>query len=657
MTNIPSNLARVPNALSTQILLDALQRTQRSILDSQIQLATGQRVNRASDDALATSLISVLDDVVERRDQWLRNLSHADAVLNNVDTALADASDLMIEAKGIASGQIGIGSDEETRRNQAAVVNSLVNELFTIANRQFQQVHLFGGEATADAPMLELLGGIQYQGQGDGLANDLGLHSPLRITLSGEDAFGALSSRVEGNFDLDPTMVGTTRLADLNGGRGLGVALGEINVDVGGTDITVDLSTVHTVRDVIDILEPAIQAIDPGFTMVMAGTGNSFAFTPSAGSPVTITDLTGGSTAADLGLAGSYAAGVTTFSNDVDPMLTEQSLVAGLPGVTAPLGTIRIANAGQSRDLDLSGATNVRDIMNAVESLNIGVRVEVADSGDRLSFINELSGGQMSIGEVGGGMTATELGVRTLATWTRLEDFNNGLGVQIRSGSVDPVTGLPDPAADLDFRIIAKDNSVIEVDLAGAETVQDVLDAINNAAGVSGTAVTADLTSDGNGIRITDATVGPDDLVVESMNGSFAISDLGIEGTTAGAILIGEDRATVAVESVFSHLMSLRDALLSNAERGITIAADKFDADISRLAEARANVGVRSRRVSDAVDREEDLRIQDMALRSQVQDLDYTEASLRFTTLQQQLQAGLLTASQVTSMSLLDFLS
>jgi flagellar hook-associated protein 3 FlgL len=657
MTNIPSNLARVPNALSSQILLDALQRTQRNLLHTQIQLATGQRVNRASDDALATSLISVLDDVVERRDQWLRNLSHADAVLNNVDAALADATDLMIEAKGIASGQIGIGSDEETRRNQAAVIDSMVNQLFAISNRQFQQIHLFGGDATANAPMLELLGGLRYQGQGDGLANDLGLHSSLRITLSGEDAFGALSARVEGNFDLDPTMVGTTRLEDLNGGRGLGVVLGEINVDVGGTDITVDLSTAHTVQDVIDILEPAIQAIDPGFTMGLAAPANSFAFTPSAGSPITITDLTGGSTAADLGLAGSYDAGVTTFSNDVDPKLTEQSLVTSLPGITAPLGTIRIANAGQSRDLDLSAATTVRDIMNAVEGLNLGVRVEIADSGDRLRFINELSGGQMSIGEVGGGVSATELGVRTLATWTRLDDLNNGLGVQIRSGSVDPVTGLPDPAADLDFRIIAKDNSVIEVDLTGAETIQDVLDAINNAAAVAGTAVTADLSGDGNGIRITDTTLGPDDLVVESMNGSFAITDLGIEGTTTGAILIGEDNATVAVESVFSHLMSLRDALLSNDERGITLAADKFDADVSRLAEARANVGVRARRVSDAVDREENLRIQDMSLRSQVQDLDYTEASIRFTTLQQQLQAGLLTASQVTSMSLLDFLS
>ena len=103
MSSIPSNLARIPNSLASRIVLQALQRTQASILQTQIQLATGRRVNHASDDPLATSIVSVLDDVVERRDQWLRNLSHADAVLNSVDAALADATDLLIEAKGIAS--------------------------------------------------------------------------------------------------------------------------------------------------------------------------------------------------------------------------------------------------------------------------------------------------------------------------------------------------------------------------------------------------------------------------------------------------------------------------------------------------------------------------------------------------------------------------
>jgi flagellin-like hook-associated protein FlgL len=45
-----------------------------------------------------------------------------------------------------------------------------------------------------------------------------------------------------------------------------------------------------------------------------------------------------------------------------------------------------------------------------------------------------------------------------------------------------------------------------------------------------------------------------------------------------------------------------------------------------------------------------------MNLRSQIQDLDYTEAAIRFSMLQQQLQAGLTTASRLANLSLLDFL-
>ena len=87
MSTIPSNLARFPNAMAFQIMLSALNRTQRGLLNTQVQLATGQRVNRASDDALAAGTISVLDDVIEQRDQRLRNLSHSDAVLNTLDAA------------------------------------------------------------------------------------------------------------------------------------------------------------------------------------------------------------------------------------------------------------------------------------------------------------------------------------------------------------------------------------------------------------------------------------------------------------------------------------------------------------------------------------------------------------------------------------------
>jgi flagellar hook-associated protein 3 FlgL len=652
MTTIPSNLARVPNLLSSQIMLGSISRSSRDLLNLQVKMASGKAINRPSDDAIGTSAVSVLDDLIEQREQRLRNLSHADAVLNNVDAALGDVSGILLEAKSIASSQIGIGSDEQTRQNQAQIIDAMLSEVISIANRKYQQIYFFAGNATDRPPIVSLQNGLQYQGQGDGLTTDIGLSRDLPITVSGADAFGALSARVEGSRDLDPMLTLQTRLADLNGARGLGVSLGTVNVDVNGTNLTVDLTDAHTVGDVVDTLQTAIQTVDAGaIVQIDPATGNRFEIIPTLG-PITISDPEVDATAADLGLNTTFPLGGGTGA-DVDPRLTEHSLVTSLTGVTAPPGVIRLSNVGQTRDLDLSGAQTIRDIMNLVEGLDLGIRVEIAPTGDRLNFINELSGGQMSIAEVAGGTTATELGVRSFAAETLLADFNDGLGVQIRSGSVDPETGLPDPAADEDIQITTHDGTVFAVDFAGAETVQDILDAINAAGG--GT-VTAALAADGNGIQLTDNTAGANDFTVARLNGSFAGEDLGILGSTAGATLVGEDRATVAVDSVFAHLMALRDALEINDERGITLAGEKLEADISRVAETRAEVGVRNRRVTDATTREEDLQIQDQGLKSQIQDLDFTEAALRFGLLQQQLQAGLTTASQISYLSLLDFL-
>jgi flagellar hook-associated protein 3 FlgL len=663
MSAIPSNLARVPNMLANQIMLGSLQRTGGSLLSAQVQLATGRLVNRPSDNAVSASTISVLDDLIERREQRLRNLSHAEGVLNNVDASLGAATELVLEAKTIGLSQIGVGSDAGTRALQAVVIDSMLTEMVSIGNRQFQQIHLFGGAATGAPPLSPLNDGWLYRGRGEGLLTDLGLGHPLPITVSGKQAFGAVSARVQGDRDLDPALTGQTRIADLRGARGSGVALGAFNMDVGGTVVSVDLTGAYRMQDVIDALQTAVQSVDAGAVVQINAAGTGIEIEPSAGVDITMTDLVGQATAADLGITGTFSGGAATSGADLNPRLTPMTRLDNLNGVTVPLGSIHLANGGHVRELDLSTAETVQDIMVAVAALNIGVRVEIAESGDRLNFVNELSGasgGGMSIGEVGGGDTATQLGVRSLTGSTLLADFNNGMGVQIVAGSIDPVTGLPNPAADVDFRITAKDGTQVDVDLAGALTVQDVLDRINAAAAGAGLAVPADfeatLAEDGNGIAIRDGSAATGATSVVALNGSFAAHDLGILGSTDSATLTGQDRATVAVDSVISHLAALRDALQANDERGISLATKRLEADLERLAQTRADVGARTRRVTDAVFREEELQLQDQSLKSQLQDLDYTEAAIRFATLQQQLQAGLQTAGRVNTMSLLDFL-
>jgi flagellin-like hook-associated protein FlgL len=203
------------------------------------------------------------------------------------------------------------------------------------------------------------------------------------------------------------------------------------------------------------------------------------------------------------------------------------------------------------------------------------------------------------------------------------------------------------------------DGRAFEVDLTGCEVVDDVFLAVREAAVAAGITVPDEFdvgfVPEGNGIALWDNTVGPEQLTVEGINNSSAAEQLGILGS-ASATLAGEDRAMVAVDGVFSHLIALRDALLANDDSGIQFAAERLESDLARVAEARAEVGVRSRRVEDATTREQGLLVQDQSLKSSIQDLDFAAAAMRFGTLQQQLQAALSTAGNVTGLTILDFL-
>ncbi|MFM7051022.1 MAG: flagellin [Planctomycetota bacterium] len=658
MSAIPANLARVPNLLASRIALGGIQGTNRELLMMQIRLASGKEFTRPSENAIGASTISVLEDAIERREQRVRNLSQAESTLNSLDASLADVSDILQEARGIGLSQIGVGSDEATRRNQATVVDSMLQSLVSLANRDLRGIHYFGGEAHARPPFESLLGGVRYVGTGQGMRADLGFASDTRLTMGGEQAFGALSGRVKGDRDLDPSLNLGTRLSSLDGAGGRGVTPGNIEIDVNGTITQVDLSDADSVGDVINRLAAAINATDPGATVAIDPVdGDAIAITASAGTTVVIRDSNSATTAGDLGLAGTYTGGATGVGLDLNPRITELTRLDALTGISQPMGEIQIRQGGQTRRVDMSALTTVQDFQNAVASLGLGVRVEIAEDGSRLNIRNELSGSSMAVEDLNGS-TAQELGLRSFTLSTALADFNDGRGVSQARGNVDAITGLPDPALNTDLRVTLKDGRSFEVDIEGSQTVEDVLDAINAAAaaaGVTPAEFTASVAGNQNGIEITDNTTGASTTIAD-INNSGTATDLGIAMSGGAAVLVGTDRATVAVDSVFSHLMRLRDALLSNDQRGIEFATKKLESDLSRAAEARADVGVRSRRVAEAVGREEELGIQDTALRSSIQDLDFTAAASRFASLKQQLEAGLAGASRAVNMSLLDFL-
>ena len=673
--------------MSSRTSLALLGRTNASLFQVQQQISTGRALLQGSDDIVKAATIGVIDDRLLRSEQVSRNLAHAGSALAESDSTLNEASTIAMQAKSIASAQVSATTTASERRSQAQVVDGLLAGLFNVANRKGVAGYVLGGaQTTSGEPVSALHGGYRYSPRGAGLITDLGAAASVPLTLSHDNPVAGISARVRGGIDLNPSLTADTRLADVQGARGLGITLGTVRMSIdGATPVDVDLTGSDTIEDVRAKLERAVRSYEvdqsatvlgPGgitlsggrFSMDLAGTGA----VPS----VAFLDIGTGVTAKDLGLTArtpTQFTPATPDGGDVAPRLTWRTPVAAMTGVTGALGTFRISNMGSSAEVDLSGATTLADIRNLIEGTGLGVRVELNAQGTGIDVFNELAGvseRSLSISEVGGGDTATRLGIRTLTGLTRLSDFNFGQGVGIINGATDPVTGAPDAARDMDFDIVLGDaaGTRIQIDLRPQDVVnvQTLLDRVNAvaatqlaAAGLPANGLSAGLARDGNGIALTQSATFGTALRVETRNNSLAAQQLGLTSgryDAGSATLVGDDRAKVRVDCLFTHLLDLRDGLASNSVSGIQLASAGVESSLERIAEFRGVVGGNGQRVDAAAERETDRAQLDETIRSQLRDVDFTEAATRFSLLQTQLEAGLRTTAMASQRSLLDFL-
>ncbi len=669
---IPAIYGRVPSLLASQLSLRALTDTNIKLLTASSQLATGLRVSKGSDDPVAASLIGALDAELELSEQRNRNMSHAGAVLNSIDSSLSELGDLVLEARSVASSQVGIGSDSGTRLAQSEVIAQSLTQLFGTINRDFAGINYFAGGRTGTSAIESARGGYRYMGDRDGMHIDLGQGLEFPITVPADLAVGSLSGRVEGDVDLDPAMTTNTLVRDLRGPLE-DKTLGTLEILVNGTTtIQVDLSSAETVGDIADMIESTIRDQAPG---VLSGAfpggvvlaGDRFQVLIAGANTLDFNDGPTGGTASALGLSGttfnsgtSVTAGVT---GDLNVRVTQRTTLASMAPGGALVGDITFINGNRQGTISTTAGMTVGDLAEEVKRLDLGIRLEVAGNGDSLNIVNETAGLRMSVTDRAGSSVASALGIRTFMNTTSLTDLNDGRGVEIADGNLDE-NGLPDASRNVDFEVTLSDGSTFTVDLVPADItdVQTIVAKINAewvASGVGG-GFAASINPDTNGIMFTDAAGGTT-LSVKSLN-AFAAEDLGLlDGSNSaivgGAQLAGSDRSTVRVDSLFSSLTELQVALETNDERGITFAGDRLEADVERLAVARALVGTRARRVEQAQEQLGASVVLDKKVKSELQDLDFVEASSRFSLLQTQLQAALQVTALTRPLSLLNFLS
>ena len=307
---------------------------------------------------------------------------------------------------------------------------------------------------------------------------------------------------------------------------------------------------------------------------------------------------------------------------------------------------LKVTNGGDTVTIDISAAETVEDLLNILNQSELGLQTEINPAKNGINIRSRLSGADLTIGEVSGGKTATQLGVRSLTEVTRIEDFNRGVGVLVDEEAEFTIelttAGLP---------------TTYTIDLTGAKTVDDVFTAIS---AQSLGDLSAQLVADGNGIELVDNTgpPGADSLRVEGQVAQYLgfFENSETEASSTSGTLTAEDRNTLEVNSTFNTLMRLREALANDDFPAIGREISRMDEDLDRVNFARSEIGARLQSLDSLQSRHQDEEVALKSALSQEIDVDLAEAISEFTTRQFALQSALQTSANLLQMSILNFI-
>ncbi len=159
---------RISNIQFTSMMQTAITKNNAELNDVFIQMSTGNKINKFSDDPLATVQLASLEQTIAMSDQYDRNISNVQSKYDQYETYVSSIESILQEANDLALRAANGSLAEESLEGIAIEMEAIKQEMLTIFNTQDQGSYIFSGTAVdspaiSTEPPYELLGNDNHR--------------------------------------------------------------------------------------------------------------------------------------------------------------------------------------------------------------------------------------------------------------------------------------------------------------------------------------------------------------------------------------------------------------------------------------------------------------------------------------------------------------
>jgi flagellar hook-associated protein 3 FlgL len=164
---------------------------QSDLSKTQIQLATGQRITKLSDDPVGTTQVFPLNSLVANNEQYLKNADAAETRLSTEESNLAQVTNVLQRVNELA---IQGNNDSVSAESRAAIATELREHLQTLmglANtKDSTGEYIFAGTDVTTQPFVEAPAGtFTYQGDSNQRSVQIGESRLVPVGDPGDEVF------------------------------------------------------------------------------------------------------------------------------------------------------------------------------------------------------------------------------------------------------------------------------------------------------------------------------------------------------------------------------------------------------------------------------------------------------------------------------------